>query len=192
MTGAPPCALSTRGKAGDGSGRLDLDLGADTRRMLGAAAWKVRLAAVIWYSFLVVVVGLRRLPLPELVERLARAGGSGGKAVLALPGEVRRPGRWALTRARVEQTGELRRHEPAWLGQVVWRVLHVGRWRPRCLHSSLVFLRLLRLHGHQAELVIGLPHSPTSEDAHAWVEMTGVDVGPPPGKAGHVELVRFG
>lgn len=152
-----------RGCAGGEGGRPLNVRGGTGRSFRPTVAGKIGLAIAIWYSFVVVVIGLRRLPLPELVQWLGRKG----------------------PRKRASP-------EPAWLGHVVWRVLHIGRWRPRCLHSSLVLLRLLRLHGHSAELVIGLPHSPSSQDAHAWVEVAGVDVGPPPGQAGHVELVRFG
>lgn len=138
-------------------------LGSTRRSFVARTARKAGLAARVWYSFVVVVIGLRRLPLPELVLRLGDEG---------------------PRMRRVE--------DPVWLGRVVWRVLHVGRWRPRCLHNSLVLLRLLRLQARPAELVIGLPHTPTDRDAHAWVELSGVDVGPPPGRAGHVELVRYG
>ncbi len=41
--------------------------------------------------------------------------------------------------------------------------------------------RLLREQGDAAELVIGLPKNPADKSAHAWVELDGVDVGPPPG-----------
>ncbi|MDP8931223.1 MAG: lasso peptide biosynthesis B2 protein [Actinomycetota bacterium] len=154
-----PCEV-----AGGEEGGRALNVGDGTRHSFRTpAAWKVRLAIATWYSLVVVVIGLRLLPLPELVKRLGRKG----------------------PRMRPIQ-------EPAWLGHVVWRVLHVGRWRPRCLLTALVFLRLLRLQGRQAEIVIGLPYAPTNRDAHAWIEMGGVDVGPPPGRAGHVELVRYG
>jgi hypothetical protein len=39
--------------------------------------------------------------------------------------------------------------------------------------------------------VIGLPSSPTDKDAHAWVEVRGIDIGPAPGRLGHAELVRY-
>jgi hypothetical protein len=54
-----------------------------------------------------------------------------------------------------------------------------------------VLFRLLRAQGDPAELVIGLPHEPRDEEAHAWVEIQRVDVGPPPGKGSHEELARF-
>ena len=36
-----------------------------------------------------------------------------------------------------------------------------------------------------------LTESLRHKDAHAWVELAGVDVGPPPGRNGHVELARY-
>ena len=41
------------------------------------------------------------------------------------------------------------------------------------------------------ELVIGLPEQAKDERAHAWVELEGRDVGPPPGRAGHLEMARL-
>jgi hypothetical protein len=46
--------------------------------------------------------------------------------------------------------------------------------------------------GQSAEVVIGLPQEPLDNKAHAWVEIDGVDVGPPPGRQGHEELARYG
>lgn len=78
------------------------------------------------------------------------------------------------------------------LGRIVERILGFGRFRSRCLFTSLVLLRLLRCRGEAAVLVIGLPSTPKGKDAHAWVELEGVDVGPPPGRGAHVELTRYG
>ena len=50
---------------------------------------------------------------------------------------------------------------------------------------------MLREDGVAAELVIGLPSSPASQVAHAWVEIDGRDVGPPPGRSQHEELARY-
>lgn len=124
---------------------------------------KVRLTARIWRLFLVVVTEVRKRPLPEVVSRLQQAP--------ALPA--------------VDRT-------PAHLGSIVYRVLHVGAFGPRCLYLALVLFRLLRGQGVAAELVIGLPADPTNHEAHAWVEIEGHDVGPPPGRSGHQELARYG
>jgi Transglutaminase-like superfamily len=70
--------------------------------------------------------------------------------------------------------------------------LRIGTHRPRCIVNAVVLYRLLREQGDQAELIIGLPATPADKDAHAWVEIDGVDVGPPPGRSGHRELARFG
>ena len=130
---------------------------------LGKLRWKVSLALRIWLTFLLVKTGLRRRPLPELVTRLGK------------PGRTRFYGVPAPR-----------------LGIIVARVLRLGRRRARCLTSSLVLYRLLRYQGLPAELVIGLPQRPRDRQAHAWVEVRGVDVGPPPGRSGHVELARYG
>lgn len=71
------------------------------------------------------------------------------------------------------------------------RGLRIGPWRPRCLLRSLVLFRLLREQGEPAVLVIGLGHEARTSDAHAWVELAGADVGPPPGGRGYLELARF-
>ena len=83
------------------------------------------------------------------------------------------------------------RHPARRLSRAVDRSLRIGSRRPTCLVNSLVLFRLLREQGDHAELVIGLPESPTSKDAHAWVELDGREVGPPPGRAGHSQLARF-
>jgi Transglutaminase-like superfamily len=124
---------------------------------------KAALALRIWALLARVLVGLRREPLPAFVARLGT-------------------------------TGSPRRdhHSAAKLSHAVDRSLRIGSRRPRCLVNALVLYRLLREQDDEAELVIGLPARPTDKDAHAWVELGGVDVGPPPGRAGHEELARFG
>ena len=83
------------------------------------------------------------------------------------------------------------RIDPRRLSRIVHRTLRIGDRRPRCLINALVLYRLLREQGDPAELVIGLPHDARDKDAHAWVELDGVDVGPPPGRDGHEELARY-
>jgi hypothetical protein len=83
------------------------------------------------------------------------------------------------------------RENPRRLSRAVDRILRIGRRQPTCLVSSLVLFKLLREQGDPAEIVIGLPDSPADKDAHAWVELDGVDVGPPPGRSGHAEMARF-
>jgi len=80
---------------------------------------------------------------------------------------------------------------PAFLSRAVSRGLRIGRWQPRCLIRSLVLYRLLREQGAAAELVIGLPDRSESPDAHAWVEIGGLDLGPAPGRGPHRELTRY-
>ena len=71
------------------------------------------------------------------------------------------------------------------------RSLGLGPFRARCLFTSMVLFRMLRDQGDDAELVIGLPLEPKDKDAHAWVELGGRDVGPPPGRGRHEELARY-
>lgn len=127
-------------------------------------AAKIGLAAKIWLDFVHVRFGLRRSGLPRFVEQLQETPSD--RNVLAL--------------------------EPRRLSRVVHRTLRVGPIRPRCLTSSLVLLKLLKRQDTEAELVIGLPHAGDGVIAHAWVEVDGVVVGPPPGSVGQRELVRYG
>jgi Transglutaminase-like superfamily len=80
---------------------------------------------------------------------------------------------------------------PERLGKAVQKALTV-RHPPRCLIASLVLYDMLRGDDKRPELVIGLPASPTDKDAHAWIELDGVDVGPPPGRGTHQALARYG
>ena len=80
---------------------------------------------------------------------------------------------------------------PRQLGWAIERTLHIGSRRPRCIFNALVMYRLLREQGDPAELVIGLPRDAVTKDAHAWVELDGADVGPPPGRNGHEAMARF-
>jgi hypothetical protein len=54
-----------------------------------------------------------------------------------------------------------------------------------------VLYRLLREQGDPAEFLIGMPLDRRSKDAHAWVEVDRVDVGPPPGGRGRLPLARY-
>ena len=124
---------------------------------------KLRLAAHVVATFGRVHVALRRRPLPEVIATLGRSGGAF----------------WPTVR-------------PLRLSRTVDRVLRIGRRRPRCLILALVLYRLLRQQGtDEAEVVIGLPIDARDKDAHAWIEIAGVDVGPPPGKGVHQELARY-
>ncbi len=124
---------------------------------------KVELALRILVSFAVVRVRLLRQPLPDVVREL----------------KVPR-------RARQRYVG------PCRLGRIVYEVLSFGPFSPRCLFLALVLYRLLRQQGEDAELVIGLPTEAEDKDAHAWVEVDGSDVGPPPGGGNYQPLVRYG
>lgn len=126
-------------------------------------ATKLHLVARIAATFLLVHWRLRRDPLPSVV------------------------GRFAVPDGRETHRVEARR-----LSRIVHGTLHLGPLRPRCLINALVLFRLLRAQGDEAELVIGLPHDPRDHEAHAWVELEHVDVGPPPGRGSHEELARYG
>ena len=77
------------------------------------------------------------------------------------------------------------------LSLLVHKTLRIGSRSARCLPAALVLLRLLRGRGYPAELVIGLGAAATNHIAHAWVEVDGQDVGPPPGQGNHLELARY-
>ena len=122
---------------------------------------KLVLATRVWLAYARVRRGLRSAELPVAVARL---------------GDVR---------------CSRRRHAPGRLSRAVERTLRVAPDDPTCLVRSLMLFRLLREQGDEAQIVIGLPEQPTSHEAHAWVELDGHVVGPPPGKAGHSEMARF-
>jgi len=124
---------------------------------------KVGIALRIWSRLLSVSIGLRRYPLPELIGRLD-----------------------------AENAARSLRFSPERVGRMVTRSLRLGPYRPRCLLASLVLYGLLRESGVRAKLVIGLAQDARSKDAHAWVEVDSVDVGPAPGGAGHLALARYG
>lgn len=123
---------------------------------------KVALAGRTVWLYALVRARLRRSAIPQVVEGLTR-----------------------VPQLREQSLRSAR------LGRMVGRVLAIGPWRARCLHTSLVLYRLMREQGEDAQIVIGLPNSPRDKDAHAWVELGGVDVGPPPGRGSHVELARY-
>ena len=122
---------------------------------------KALLAVRVWRVFVRVRIGVARKPLPAFAHELGRA-------------EPRPP-----------------RYAPALMSRAVHRSLAVAGLRPRCLIGALVLYRLLREQGDPAELVIGLPPEPRDQTAHAWVELDGMDVGPPPGRGRHSPIARF-
>jgi len=121
----------------------------------------VRLLTRVWISYLRVVLMSRR-PLPDQVRALQAR---------------------SIRRSHVVT--------PQKLGRAIHRGLRVGPIAPRCLPKALVMFEILREQGDAPILVIGLPKQASSHEAHAWVELHSVDVGPPPGRAGHDELARY-
>ena len=116
-----------------------------------------------WLQVGLVSLTLRRKPLPEAVRHLGAPARPSGRPRLA----------------------------PRRLGSMVGRAFLVGPYQPRCLLRALVLFRELRRQGDPAELVIGLPRELVDKEAHAWVEIDGVDVGPPPGRGPHEPLARY-
>lgn len=123
---------------------------------------KVVLGADIWVRLLRVRGALRKVALSDLCRELGIPPASGR-----------------------------RRRDPVALGRAVWSATSRGPIRPRCLSLALVHYRLLTEQGLDPVLVIGLPEEASSKDAHAWVELDGVDVGPPPGRGGRRALARY-
>lgn len=81
--------------------------------------------------------------------------------------------------------------EPRRLGKAVARCLPFSLSRATCLPKSLTLFRLLHEQGDEPELVIGLPAEPRNHVAHAWIELNGTDIGPPPGGRLHEPLARY-
>ena len=102
-----------------------------------------------------------------------------------LPAAVRELGRLPTARRAPDV-------DPVWLGRTTWRRLRWPGGGPVCLDRALVQFAMLSRRGLRPELVIGLPRSASDKDAHAWVEIDQVDVGPPPGGSGHLPLARYG
>jgi hypothetical protein len=125
---------------------------------------KIVLVLRAWYWFVRVHVLLRMDTLPHVVERL-------------------RPP------ARKEERPQL---NPRRVGRIVGRALRLRDKQARCLIGSLVLYRMLLDQGTPAELVIGLPADARDHLAHAWIEVDGIDVGPPPGRYGHEPIARYG
>jgi hypothetical protein len=131
--------------------------------VIGRLARKASLFLRIWAWFVLVSVVLRFRPLPSVVRQLSARRNSNRSPI-----------------------------PPVRLGRAVSRSVSLLGYQPRCLTLSLVLYRLLGEQGESPELVVGLPREPLDNKAHAWVEIGGLDVGPPPGRQGHEELARYG
>lgn len=115
-----------------------------------------------------------------LTDRLIRRGDLAGLVPLALARPpLRRPWR------------------PSLIGGAAHRLVRSmlpgerGEDRVRCIHRAAVMQHLLLRQGQPAALVIGVKPGSGSARAHAWVELGGEVVGPPPGRMGHRELTRY-
>jgi hypothetical protein len=122
---------------------------------------KVLLATRVWRSYILVLRTVNKKPLAHLTRDLA---------------------------ARSDSS---QHHPPELLSHAVARSLRIGRYQPRCLIGSLILFKLLREQGDEPVLVIGLLDKAVDHRAHAWIELDGRDVGPPPGRGRHVALARF-
>jgi Transglutaminase-like superfamily len=122
---------------------------------------KLLLALRVWRSYVVVLWKVRTKPLPRLTRDL----GAGRTS--------------------------LQRHPPELLSHAVGRCLRLRSRQARCLTAALVLFKLLREQGDEPVLAIGLPAQAVDHRAHAWIELDGHDVGPPPGKGRHVPLARY-
>ncbi len=123
---------------------------------------RIRLARRVIGCYVTVRLLLARHPLPDVVEILAERG---------------RPSNTPIEVTR--------------LRRAVDRLLVSPGRALKCLPRALVFYSMLVEEGHDARIAIGLPEVSPSIDAHAWVEVDGVDVGPSPGRDGHVPMVRY-
>lgn len=125
-------------------------------------AGKLALAARTYRAFATVALRVHRDALPDLVARLSR-----------------RP-------------NTLRAYAPPpRIVRAAHRCLTFGRLSPRCITKSLVVYRVLVEQGETPQLVIGLLPDAVDHRAHAWVELAGSDIGPPPGRGDHAAIGRF-
>lgn len=122
---------------------------------------KAALALRVWRAYVLVVLQVRKTPLVRLAHDLGKRPHQGP------------------------------RRSPELLSHAVGRSLRIGRRQARCLTASLVLFKLLREQGDDPVLVIGLPARAVDHLAHAWIELDGRDVGPPPGRGRHVPLARY-
>jgi hypothetical protein len=71
-----------------------------------------------------------------------------------------------------------RRANPRALAQRVDRWLARGRglWSGTCLTRSIVLYVMLRQHGYEPRLIVGVHGAQRAFDAHAWVTVGGIPV----------------
>jgi hypothetical protein len=71
-----------------------------------------------------------------------------------------------------------------------WLAHGGGPWAPSCLTRSLVLYVMLRQHGYQPRLVVGVVGTEQEFGAHAWVTLAGIPVADPPDViSGYTELL---
>lgn len=128
---------------------------------------KMALVVRVWARYLPIALRERRGTLPEQVDIIERAAGR--RSPRASSGTI----------------------TPVKVSRAIHYGLRLGPVAPRCLPKAMVMYQILLEEGVDAQLVIGLPEGAGSHIAHAWVEVDGEDVGPPPGRGGRHELMRF-
>lgn len=118
---------------------------------------------------------LRRLVSLSAVERRALAQATGRVLVIRFRLTVQPLGR-VLTAVR-RQSERPRSAPPAPVPVLVWAVRAAGRRflrRNPCLTEALALWGLLRRHGYDSRIRIGVARDRTAEfEAHAWVERDG-------------------
>lgn len=94
-------------------------------------------------------------------------------AVFPLPAVLAACDRWPVVAGG--------RATPNGLAARVRRWLRHGRgpWASTCLTRSLVLYVLLRQHGHEPHLSVGVAGDSTSFVAHAWVTLDGIPLAEP-------------
>jgi Transglutaminase-like superfamily len=77
-----------------------------------------------------------------------------------------------------EHIARIPRRAPSSMSQVMWAVSVVSRriGGGTCLAEAAVAYTMLRRHGHDPRLRIGVRHGESTLDAHAWVECEGMVV----------------
>src|SRR5689334_15098473 len=77
-----------------------------------------------------------------------------------------------------EHIARVRRRSPSSTSQVIWAINAVSRriGGATCLAEAAVAYTMLRRHGHDPRLRIGVRQGESALDAHAWVECDGIVV----------------
>ncbi len=82
---------------------------------------------------------------------------------------------YARLQRALDRIARVRRGTPASVPDITWAIGAVGRriGRRTCLAEAAVAYTMLRRHGHDPQLRIGVRRGASTLDAHAWVECDG-------------------